>query len=224
MPRASSASARPSSTAPRRAARPRHRRHRGARRARLSPASVPVADLEPAHRRIWRLARKPHALPARSVRRGARGVPADKPVGMRVSSTDWVEGGWDLAQTMEFAPRAEGARRRLDRCLLRRRLAAAEDSARPRLPGAVRRQHQARDRPAHHRRRPDHRSASRPRRSLHPARPTWSRSPAACSTTRAGLASPPPKLGGEVEAPPQYWRSQPSTQKALFGKTTFGAR
>jgi hypothetical protein len=27
-----------------------------------------------------------------------------------------------------------------------------------------------------------------------------------------------------VEAPPQYWRSQPSTQKALFGKTTFGAR
>jgi NADPH2 dehydrogenase len=32
------------------------------------------------------------------------------------------------------------------------------------------------------------------------------------------------ELGGEVEAPPQYWRSQPSTQKALFGKTTFGAR
>ena len=32
------------------------------------------------------------------------------------------------------------------------------------------------------------------------------------------------ELGGQVEAPPQYWRSQPSTQKALFGKTTFGAR
>ena len=32
------------------------------------------------------------------------------------------------------------------------------------------------------------------------------------------------ELGGEVFAPPQYWRSQPSTQKALFGKTTFGAR
>ena len=25
--------------------------------------------------------------------------PADKPVGVRLSSTDWVEGGWDLAQT-----------------------------------------------------------------------------------------------------------------------------
>jgi NADPH2 dehydrogenase len=32
------------------------------------------------------------------------------------------------------------------------------------------------------------------------------------------------ELGGHVDAPPQYWRSQPSTQKELFGKTTFGAR
>jgi 2,4-dienoyl-CoA reductase-like NADH-dependent reductase (Old Yellow Enzyme family) len=32
------------------------------------------------------------------------------------------------------------------------------------------------------------------------------------------------ELGGQVAAPPQYWRSQPSTQKALFGATTFGAR
>ena len=32
------------------------------------------------------------------------------------------------------------------------------------------------------------------------------------------------ELGGEVTAPPQYWRSQPSTQKALFGATTFGTR
>ena len=29
--------------------------------------------------------------------------PAAKPVGVRVSSTDWVEGGWDLPQTIEFA-------------------------------------------------------------------------------------------------------------------------
>jgi 2,4-dienoyl-CoA reductase-like NADH-dependent reductase (Old Yellow Enzyme family) len=32
------------------------------------------------------------------------------------------------------------------------------------------------------------------------------------------------ELGGQVAAPPQYWRSQPSTQKALFGETRFGAR
>jgi len=29
--------------------------------------------------------------------------PADKPVGLKVSATDWVEGGWDLAQTIEFS-------------------------------------------------------------------------------------------------------------------------
>ncbi len=29
--------------------------------------------------------------------------PADKPVGVRVSATDWVEGGWDLKQSVELA-------------------------------------------------------------------------------------------------------------------------
>lgn len=29
--------------------------------------------------------------------------PADKPLGVRVSATDWVAGGWDLDQTMAFA-------------------------------------------------------------------------------------------------------------------------
>ncbi|MGA2291240.1 oxidoreductase, partial [Bradyrhizobium sp.] len=29
--------------------------------------------------------------------------PAEKPIGVKVSATDWVEGGWDLTQTIEFA-------------------------------------------------------------------------------------------------------------------------
>ena len=29
--------------------------------------------------------------------------PADRPVTMRLSGTDWVEGGWDVEQTIEFA-------------------------------------------------------------------------------------------------------------------------
>src|SRR6202035_1767949 len=29
--------------------------------------------------------------------------PANKPVGVKVSATDWVEGGWDLEQTIEYA-------------------------------------------------------------------------------------------------------------------------
>ena len=31
--------------------------------------------------------------------------PADKPLGVRISATDWTEGGWDLAQAIEFAKR-----------------------------------------------------------------------------------------------------------------------
>jgi 2,4-dienoyl-CoA reductase-like NADH-dependent reductase (Old Yellow Enzyme family) len=30
-------------------------------------------------------------------------APADKPVGVKVSATDWIEGGWDVAQTIAFA-------------------------------------------------------------------------------------------------------------------------
>ena len=29
--------------------------------------------------------------------------PAEKPVGVKVSATDWIDGGWDLAQTIELA-------------------------------------------------------------------------------------------------------------------------
>jgi NADPH2 dehydrogenase len=32
------------------------------------------------------------------------------------------------------------------------------------------------------------------------------------------------ELGGEVDAPPPYWRAQPAEFKTLFGKTSFGAR
>ena len=33
--------------------------------------------------------------------------PADRPVSMRLSGTDWAEGGWDIAQTVELAARLE---------------------------------------------------------------------------------------------------------------------
>jgi 2,4-dienoyl-CoA reductase-like NADH-dependent reductase (Old Yellow Enzyme family) len=33
--------------------------------------------------------------------------PADRPVSMRVSGTDWAPGGWDLEQTMAFAKSLE---------------------------------------------------------------------------------------------------------------------
>ena len=33
--------------------------------------------------------------------------PADRPVGVRVSATDWIEGGWTLEETCEFARRLQ---------------------------------------------------------------------------------------------------------------------
>ncbi len=35
--------------------------------------------------------------------------PAAKPLGVRISACDWIEGGWDLAQSIEFAQRLKAA-------------------------------------------------------------------------------------------------------------------
>jgi NADPH2 dehydrogenase len=150
-------------------------------------------------------------------------VPADKPVGIRVSSTDWVEGGWDLAQTIEFCnalkargvdwidassggvsphqkiPLGPGYQVHFAEAIKR------ETGLATIAVGLITEAQQAEEIVA---------SGKADMIALGRAflyEPRWGWHAAA-------------QLGGEVEAPPQYWRSQPSTQKALFGKTTFGAR
>jgi NADPH2 dehydrogenase len=153
-----------------------------------------------------------------------RGVfPAKKPVGIKVSATDWVEGGWDLEQTIEFA--RELKRRGVDWI----DVSSAGVSPQQKIPlspgyqvpfaqairqatgvttmavGLITEAGQAEDI-----------VASGKADMIALARgmlydPRWGWHAAA-------------ELGGEVSAPPQYWRSQPSTQKQLFGKTTFGTR
>jgi hypothetical protein len=69
---------------------------RGALRARLSAASVPVADRQQAHRSVWRLAcRTACAFRSKCSTRCARRF-RRKSRSAAVSATDWVEGGWDL--------------------------------------------------------------------------------------------------------------------------------
>jgi 2,4-dienoyl-CoA reductase-like NADH-dependent reductase (Old Yellow Enzyme family) len=46
-------------------------------------------------------------LPLEVIRAVRRAVPAHIAVGLRVSSTDWVEGGWDVAQTIEYVREAK---------------------------------------------------------------------------------------------------------------------
>ena len=54
--------------------------------------------------------------------------PADRPLGVRVSATDWVDGGWTLGGSGRARAAAQGARLRLDRRVERRRLAGAADT------------------------------------------------------------------------------------------------
>lgn len=149
--------------------------------------------------------------------------PHDKPVGLRVSATDWVEGGWDLPQTIEFAHElkkrgvdwidvSSGGVSPLQKIPLgpgyQVPLAQAVKDATGVTTiavGLITEAKQAEDI-----------IASGKADMVALARgmlydPRWGWHAAA-------------ELGGEVSAPPQYWRSQPSTQKALFGATTFGTR
>jgi 2,4-dienoyl-CoA reductase-like NADH-dependent reductase (Old Yellow Enzyme family) len=149
--------------------------------------------------------------------------PEPKPIGVKVSCTDWVEGGWDLAQTIEFAN--ELKQRGVDW------IDASSGGVSPqqKIPlgpgyqvpfaqaireatgvttmavGLITEARQAEDIVA---------SGKADMVTLARAMlydPRWGWHAAA-------------ELGGQVEVPPQYWRSQPATQKALFGATTFGTR
>jgi 2,4-dienoyl-CoA reductase-like NADH-dependent reductase (Old Yellow Enzyme family) len=149
--------------------------------------------------------------------------PDHKPVGIKVSATDWVEGGWDLAQTIEYVK--ELKKRGVDW------IDASSGGVSPlqKIPlgpgyqvplaqgikeatgittmavGLITEAKQAEDIVASGK--AD--MVALARGMLYD--PRWGWHAAA-------------ELGGQIEAPPQYWRSQPSTQKALFGETRFGAR
>jgi 2,4-dienoyl-CoA reductase-like NADH-dependent reductase (Old Yellow Enzyme family) len=149
--------------------------------------------------------------------------PASKPVGVKVSATDWIEGGWDLAQTIEFVKElkqrgvdwidvSSGGVSPLQKIPLspgyQVPFAQAIKEATGVITmavGLITEAGQAEDIVA---------SGKADMVALARAMlydPRWGWHAAA-------------ELGGQVAAPPQYWRSQPSTQKALFGATTFGAR
>ena len=149
--------------------------------------------------------------------------PADKPIGVRVSATDWVEGGWDLEQTIAFAN--ELKTRGVDW------IDASSGGVSPsqRIPfapsyqvpfaqglkeaagvttmavGLITDVQQAEDI-----------AASGKADLVAIARgmlydPRWPWHAAA-------------ELGATVDGPPQYWRSLPQGQNAIFGEISIGAR
>ena len=149
--------------------------------------------------------------------------PKEKPVGVRISASDWVEGGLDIAQSVEFAkvlkqhgldwidvssggvsphqriPLSPGYQVPFAQAI-------KEATGLPTMTvGLITQARQAeeilKDGKAD--------MIALARGMLYD--PRWGWHAAA-------------ELGGQVSAPPQYWRSQPSTQKELFGATKFGGR
>ena len=149
--------------------------------------------------------------------------PERKPVGIRLSATDWIEGGWDLEQTIAFA--RELARRGVDWI----DVSSGGISPLQKIPLGPGYQVPFAD-------------AVRAATGLTTiavgliTRPAQAEEIVAAgqadmvALARGMLYDPrwgwhaAAELGGEVDAPPPYWRAQPAEFKTLFGKTTFGAR
>jgi 2,4-dienoyl-CoA reductase-like NADH-dependent reductase (Old Yellow Enzyme family) len=149
--------------------------------------------------------------------------PECKPVGIRVSATDWIEGGWDLPQTIAFAK--ELAKRGVDWI----DVSSGGVSPLQKIPLGPGYQVPFAD-------------AVRQATALTTIAVGLITKPAQAEEIIAsgqadmvalarGMLFDPrwgwhaaAELGGEVDAPPPYWRAQPAEFKTLFGTTRFGAR
>lgn len=149
--------------------------------------------------------------------------PEAKPVGIKISATDWVEGGWDLVQTIEFAQELQ--KRGVDWIDVSSG-GVSPKQAIPLGPGyqvplaqAVR----------------DAAGVTTMAVGLitepKQAEDIITSGQADMVALARGMLYDPrwgwhaaAELGAHVEAPPQYWRAPPRAQKDLFGMTQFGAR
>ncbi|WP_296649669.1 NADH:flavin oxidoreductase/NADH oxidase [Paraburkholderia sp.] len=149
--------------------------------------------------------------------------PADRPVGVRVSATDWVDGGWTLDDTVTFAQalKAHGADwidvssggvSPLQQIPLEPGYqvpfarAVKHATGLPTIAvGLITDPLQAHQAIVDG----DADMIAMARAMLYDPRWPWHAAA---------------QLGASVNAPPQYWRSQPRDQKKLFGETTIGQR
>jgi 2,4-dienoyl-CoA reductase-like NADH-dependent reductase (Old Yellow Enzyme family) len=149
--------------------------------------------------------------------------PANKPVGVKLSATDWVEGGWDLAQTIEYVK--ELKKRGVDW------IDASSGGVSPLQKIPLSPGYQVPFAQAIKEATGVTTIAVGLITEAKLAEEIVASGKADMVALARGMLYDPrwgwhaaAELGGQVEAPPQYWRSQPSTQKALFGETKFGAR
>ncbi|WP_459614402.1 NADH:flavin oxidoreductase/NADH oxidase [Bordetella sp. 2513F-2] len=155
--------------------------------------------------------------------RAVRNAVPDLAVGVRVSATDWVDGGWDLGQTVAFAQalKTEG-------CDFVH-VSSGGVSPMQQIPLGPGYQVPMAERVK--------RETGLPTMAVgliteaEQAERILADGQADLIALARGVLYDPrwpwhaaARLGGQVAAPPQYWRSQPRDQKALFGETRFGQR
>jgi 2,4-dienoyl-CoA reductase-like NADH-dependent reductase (Old Yellow Enzyme family) len=149
--------------------------------------------------------------------------PADKPVGVRVSAVDWVEGGITIEDTIAFAQElkkrgcdwvdvSSGGVSPLQKIPLEPGYQVPFAKAVREATGLTTVAVGLITDPEHANQLIEEGDAdvvAMARAMLYDPRWPWHAAA---------------KLGATVEAPPQYWRSQPRDQKALFGDISFGQR
>ena len=103
-------------------------------------ASLHLAADQPPDRWLWRLAGAAAAIPARGLRGGAGGAGRRRePISVRISATDWMDGGLEPAEAVEVARALTRSRVRRDRRLGRPDGARSAAGVRPALPDTVQR-------------------------------------------------------------------------------------
>ncbi|MBN3738999.1 MULTISPECIES: NADH:flavin oxidoreductase/NADH oxidase [Burkholderia] len=149
--------------------------------------------------------------------------PEDRPVGVRVSATDWVEGGWELDDTIAFAHAlkqrgcdwidvSSGGVSPLQKIPLSPGYQVPFAQAVKRAVGMPTIAVGLINEPEHANRLIEAGDAdlvAMARAMLYDPRWPWHAAA---------------ELDAQVTAPPQYWRSQPREHKALFGDIAFGQR
>lgn len=149
--------------------------------------------------------------------------PADKPVGIRVSASDWIEGGWTIEQTIVFAN--ELKKRGVDW------VDASSGGISPRQKIALAPGYQVPFAQAVKEATGVNTIAVGLITGVQQAEDIVARGQADFVAIARGILYDPrwpwhaaAQLGASVDAPPQYWRAAPPEQKTLFTSATLGIR
>jgi 2,4-dienoyl-CoA reductase-like NADH-dependent reductase (Old Yellow Enzyme family) len=149
--------------------------------------------------------------------------PAEKPVGLRVSSSDWVDGGWDIEQTVVFA--GELKKRGVDW------VDASSGGVSPLQKIPMQPGYQVPFAQAIKQATGVTTMAVGMITDARQAQDIIASGQADMVALARGMLYDPrwpwhaaAELGASVSAPQQYWRSAPSEHKMLFGETKIGSR